>query len=265
MRRIKFGSAKLRGCVPHWCPYSRTFGLTLCRQRTRDWDSPFDYAGTDALSCTLLGAIFDWCGEDVDENRRQLWFGAFEQFANLLRGPRASVVLPQSFARATSDDFKLRVPTVWGFVEFDVRTSPVPPALTFSSSSRTFSGSPIVLPGSPRIQPSTSLPARIFQWLARNLSIGPSSVGAEVHLPNPSPPQPSNDQNHYRTWLNNVAQSYGYNISYESGWTGPQNPLWEATAYVNNIPYGSGNGSTQGSAREKAAKRALIALRVIQE
>ncbi|KAF8204323.1 hypothetical protein K438DRAFT_1819617 [Mycena galopus ATCC 62051] len=84
----------------------------------------------------------------------------------------------------------------------------------------------------------------------------------------PLVPSMSNNRNHnhYRTWLNNVAQSYGYNISYESGCTGPQNsPLWAATAYVNNIPYGSGNGSTQGSAREKAAKRALIALRVIQE
>ncbi|KAJ7897329.1 hypothetical protein B0H14DRAFT_2677839 [Mycena olivaceomarginata] len=70
---------------------------------------------------------------------------------------------------------------------------------------------------------------------------------------------------HYRTRLNNVAQERGYTISYEATWTGPQHkPLWTAKVYLNNIEWGCGTGGSSASAREIAAKKALVALGVLQ-
>ncbi|KAF8208084.1 hypothetical protein K438DRAFT_1813372 [Mycena galopus ATCC 62051] len=66
---------------------------------------------------------------------------------------------------------------------------------------------------------------------------------------------------HFRTWLNNIGQAKGFGISYTCSRTGPQNSLlWSSVALVNNMEYGRGIGSTQGSAKERAAKQALVAL-----
>ncbi|KAJ7794329.1 hypothetical protein B0H14DRAFT_3557490 [Mycena olivaceomarginata] len=70
---------------------------------------------------------------------------------------------------------------------------------------------------------------------------------------------------HYRTDLNNVAQRWGYVVSYEASWSGSQHrPRWMSTVYLNNIEYGRGIGGSSGSAREKAAKNALVALGVLR-
>ncbi|KAF7352189.1 hypothetical protein MVEN_01182200 [Mycena venus] len=44
----------------------------------------------------------------------------------------------------------------------------------------------------------------------------------------------------------------------------PNNPRWTAYVYINDIEYGSGIGSSKGSARERAAKSGLIALGILQ-
>ncbi|KAJ7361274.1 hypothetical protein B0H14DRAFT_2677865 [Mycena olivaceomarginata] len=71
---------------------------------------------------------------------------------------------------------------------------------------------------------------------------------------------------HYRTWLNNVAQQWGYTIAYEATSTGPQHrPQWTSKVYLNNIENGRGSGGSRGSAKEQAAKSALIALGFIRQ
>ncbi|KAJ7651476.1 hypothetical protein DFH06DRAFT_1187036 [Mycena polygramma] len=81
-------------------------------------------------------------------------------------------------------------------------------------------------------------------------------------------PQMSQQQtppNHYRTTLNNVGQAWGRLIEYADSQTGPLNAAqWTSIAYVDRIEYGRGSGSTKGSARERAARKALVALGVIQ-
>ncbi|KAJ7333440.1 hypothetical protein DFH08DRAFT_881215 [Mycena albidolilacea] len=71
---------------------------------------------------------------------------------------------------------------------------------------------------------------------------------------------------HYRTGLNNVAQQWGYTICYEATWTGSRyRPQWMSKVYLNNIENGRGSGGSSGSAKEKAAKSALIALGFIRQ
>ncbi|KAJ7897326.1 hypothetical protein B0H14DRAFT_2677825 [Mycena olivaceomarginata] len=71
---------------------------------------------------------------------------------------------------------------------------------------------------------------------------------------------------HYRTGLNNVAQQRGWTISYEATSTGAQDrPQWTSKVYLNNIEYGRGSGGNKGSAKEQAAKSALIALGFIRQ
>ncbi|KAF7360090.1 hypothetical protein MVEN_00737100 [Mycena venus] len=70
---------------------------------------------------------------------------------------------------------------------------------------------------------------------------------------------------YYRMMLNNFAQQYGWVTTYESSWTGPQSqPRWTAVTYVNNIEYGRGIGRKRSSAKESAAKGALIAVGVVR-
>ncbi|KAJ6486203.1 hypothetical protein C8R47DRAFT_1129435 [Mycena vitilis] len=76
-----------------------------------------------------------------------------------------------------------------------------------------------------------------------------------------SQPNPS----HYRNALNNAGQAWGKLIEYVDSQTGPLNAAqWTSIAYVDRIEYGRGSGSTKGSARERAARKALVALGVIQ-
>ncbi|KAJ7922854.1 hypothetical protein B0H13DRAFT_1982058 [Mycena leptocephala] len=75
--------------------------------------------------------------------------------------------------------------------------------------------------------------------------------------------QPQNA--HYRTMLNNAAQRYGHSVEYSDSQTGPlNNPQWTSVVYVNRIEYGRGIGRSRGSARERAAWQALVALGIIQ-
>ncbi|KAF7326434.1 C6 finger domain [Mycena sanguinolenta] len=75
----------------------------------------------------------------------------------------------------------------------------------------------------------------------------------------------SPSESHYRGRLNNTAQAYGWVVSYETSWSGPQvNPWWTAIAYVNNIEYGRGYGGSKESARENASKEVLLTLGILQ-
>ncbi|KAF7326436.1 DRBM domain-containing protein [Mycena sanguinolenta] len=65
----------------------------------------------------------------------------------------------------------------------------------------------------------------------------------------------------YRNRLNNAAQAYRWTVLYETSCAGPQ---WTAIAYVNNMEYGRGNAGSKGSAKEIAAKEALIALGILR-
>ncbi|KAJ7897336.1 hypothetical protein B0H14DRAFT_2677856, partial [Mycena olivaceomarginata] len=70
---------------------------------------------------------------------------------------------------------------------------------------------------------------------------------------------------HYRTDLNNVAQQRRYTILYGATCTGPRHqPLWTSKVYLDNIEWGYGTGGSSGSAKEIAAKKALVALGVLQ-
>ncbi|KAJ6552800.1 hypothetical protein B0H19DRAFT_1377604 [Mycena capillaripes] len=69
----------------------------------------------------------------------------------------------------------------------------------------------------------------------------------------------------YRTGLNNAAQGWGQRVQYADSQSGPLNhPTWASVVYLNEVEYGRGAGSTRGSARERGARQALIALGIIQ-
>ncbi|KAK7017300.1 hypothetical protein R3P38DRAFT_1321274 [Favolaschia claudopus] len=69
----------------------------------------------------------------------------------------------------------------------------------------------------------------------------------------------------FRGTLNNVAQQYGYTVAYEDTSTGPlYNIIWNSKVSINGAEYGRGTGPNRGAAKESAAKRALVALGIIQ-
>ncbi|GLB44710.1 hypothetical protein LshimejAT787_1800470 [Lyophyllum shimeji] len=86
-----------------------------------------------------------------------------------------------------------------------------------------------------------------------------------AQLPNRSSPPAlcfaNSGQRHYRSDLNNLANKYRLKLQYEDKCEGPpHNCSWTSTAYINEIPYGSGNSRDKGGARERASKAAVEAL-----
>ncbi|KAJ6541931.1 hypothetical protein B0H19DRAFT_1239636 [Mycena capillaripes] len=75
----------------------------------------------------------------------------------------------------------------------------------------------------------------------------------------------SQNPEHFRTGLNNAAQGWGQRVQYADSQNGPlNNPTWTSVVYLNQVEHGRGAGSTRGSARERAARQALITLGLIQ-
>ncbi|KAJ7663856.1 hypothetical protein DFH06DRAFT_1188680 [Mycena polygramma] len=72
-------------------------------------------------------------------------------------------------------------------------------------------------------------------------------------------------QQHYRVTLNNVGQAWTQPVRYVDNETRAGGiATWTAVAYVNDKECGSGQGKSKSTARERAARRALIKLTVIQ-
>ncbi|KAJ7663855.1 hypothetical protein DFH06DRAFT_1087669 [Mycena polygramma] len=67
---------------------------------------------------------------------------------------------------------------------------------------------------------------------------------------------------HYRTMLNNTAQAWGNTIEYTDSQVIGHG--WDSIAYVDRVEYGRGSGESRGSARECAARMALVTLGVVQ-
>jgi len=69
----------------------------------------------------------------------------------------------------------------------------------------------------------------------------------------------SGGRNHWDDQLNNYAAGRGVGLRYEDSQTGPlSNPTWTSIAFLNGYQYGTGTGSTKGSAREGAAYQTLL-------
>ncbi|THH17712.1 hypothetical protein EUX98_g9077 [Antrodiella citrinella] len=73
------------------------------------------------------------------------------------------------------------------------------------------------------------------------------------------------ESTHWRLQLNNALQkSYGVTaLTWEQNQLGPQHAgRWEAVALIRYTPYGKGQGSTMGEAKEAAARIAYDTLLV---
>ncbi|OSX67184.1 hypothetical protein POSPLADRAFT_1042444 [Postia placenta MAD-698-R-SB12] len=67
------------------------------------------------------------------------------------------------------------------------------------------------------------------------------------------------DSNHYRMQLNNYLQSRReLELDWRMSHEGPNHaPIWTAKAYIGEREYGAGRGTSQGAAKEAAAKVVL--------
>ncbi|PPQ95241.1 hypothetical protein CVT26_014932 [Gymnopilus dilepis] len=65
-----------------------------------------------------------------------------------------------------------------------------------------------------------------------------------------------------RTRLNNFCQHLKLTLTFGLEETGPQNqPEWKSVAYINDVEYGRGSGSTKGDAKKVAAEAALTQMK----
>ncbi|OCH91798.1 hypothetical protein OBBRIDRAFT_703005, partial [Obba rivulosa] len=67
----------------------------------------------------------------------------------------------------------------------------------------------------------------------------------------------------WRMRLNNYLQECGErdNVTWEIYMSGPQHrPTWHATVYIRGYRYGMSSARTRGTAKEEAARQALLAL-----
>ncbi|KAF8071458.1 hypothetical protein FPV67DRAFT_874304 [Lyophyllum atratum] len=126
---------------------------------------------------------------------------------------------------------------------------------------------------SSRSNPSTGPPVNYF--LRENPWNGTYAVNGSVlqardprtlaPLPNrPGPPSPSyagQGDRHWRSDLNNIAKKFRLKLAYEETCHGPPHDChWVATAYIGEVPYGTGQSRARGDARELASKVAVEAL-----
>ncbi|KAF8910482.1 hypothetical protein CPB84DRAFT_1763793, partial [Gymnopilus junonius] len=67
----------------------------------------------------------------------------------------------------------------------------------------------------------------------------------------------------YRNTVNNFCQYLHFPrpVYHEGNPQGPEHdPLWTSTVYIKDMKYGSGTGGSKDSARERAARAALVQL-----
>ncbi|KAJ6480824.1 hypothetical protein C8R45DRAFT_1215766 [Mycena sanguinolenta] len=83
-------------------------------------EPPFDYEGVDLLATNLLTGVLGWFNKlNQNDWAKQLWYESFKEVLQLLRRPRASELLPHSFACATNS-FNEQLPTAFGDAELEL-------------------------------------------------------------------------------------------------------------------------------------------------
>ncbi|KAJ6456052.1 hypothetical protein C8R45DRAFT_1111057 [Mycena sanguinolenta] len=83
-------------------------------------EPPFDYEGVDLLATNLLTGVLSWFNKlDQNDWAKQLWYESFKEVLQLLQRPRASELLPHSFAYATNS-FKEQLPTAFKDAELEL-------------------------------------------------------------------------------------------------------------------------------------------------